>query len=73
MGLLSTPAPLLDDKLIVGAYVRKGLLLFRVDSRTVSQVILEDVYRPGRTVPTTASDIVANYALVRTANPRAIA
>jgi hypothetical protein len=64
MAQLTGKAPVADAKLKVGAYVRKGICLYRVDRRTPSQIILEDAYM-GKEIPTTCTDVLANYLLVK--------
>lgn len=76
MGLL-TVSPDSDERLMVGAYISRGATLFRVHSKTPSQVVLEDAYRSGWRVKlgremsvkkgTTRADILKNYQLERRA------
>jgi hypothetical protein len=46
-----------------GAYVRRGLCLYRVDRCTPSQIVLEDAYTLKKKA-TTISDVRENYLLV---------
>ncbi len=64
MDLLSTTQTGADPRLVVGAYITKGICLYRVDRKTPSQFVLEDAWT-GSTIPTTASDILANYELAQ--------
>lgn len=62
MGLLSTQQTA-DPKTRPGAYLRKGLCLYRVDRCTPSQIVLEDAYTLTKKA-TTISDVRENYILV---------
>lgn len=62
MGVLS-----LDPRLIVGAYISKGLSLYLVTARSLTQVSLENAYT-NATTATTPSDVTGNYVLVKPAS-----
>jgi hypothetical protein len=62
MVLLSSTLLAVDPRLQPGAYISKGICLYRVDRRTSSQVVLEDAFTLAIS-STTDSDVLANYHL----------
>lgn len=70
MSRLTIP-PDSDPRLMVGAYVSRGAGLFRVHSKTASQVVLEDCFRSSGEHEalrgTSRTDVLANYKLEREA------
>jgi hypothetical protein len=66
MGSLSFVLPTSDPRLVPGAYVSRGVSLYRVHRRTASQVTLEDAFTETISA-TSADDVLANYLLARSA------
>jgi hypothetical protein len=66
MALLSPVLPAVDPRLQTGAYVSRGVCLYRVEGRSSSQVTLENAFTL-TILATSASDVLDNYQLQRVA------
>jgi hypothetical protein len=66
MGRLSVMQPAIDPRLQTGAYVSRGVCLYRIEARSPSQVTLENAFTLDISA-TSASDVLANYELQRLA------